>query len=661
MKYRKEIDGLRAIAVIPVILFHSGFTVFSGGYVGVDVFFVISGYLITSIILEDVKLSRFSVANFYERRARRILPALLLVMAASLPVASHLMLPPDFAELNKSIASAIFFSSNIFFWAQSGYFDTAVELKPMLHTWSLAVEEQYYILFPLIVLAFWRRRSDRLGLSVIIIGAGSLILAHFGATIYPAATFFLLPTRLWELAIGALIAIYALYSHDGGKLSQVGMALRNLLSSVGLLSIFLAVFLFDHSTPFPSLWALLPTLGTALVIGFATPNTLVGRILGLPIFVGIGLISYSAYLWHQPVLALARHRALKDLTSAESILLIGVVFILSYLSWRFVEKPFRNKLRISRQALLRVVVPFGSMLWAISLIGAVHSTAIIREDLDVNILESFAISKVRSNCVEDDQGFCTFTFSNQKATRTIAIFGDSHANALVPAFFKIAQTQGFDLVMHGFPGCPPLLGVKIERGNQRPERCRGLSGRMFDYVKSNDIKDVFLVARWSLYTDGDYDGQKDSYFLTDHKISDLTKSASRQVFSQAVTRTVNAYAAIGVNLYLVHQVPKQEVDPKAIFLKDSRFAKAATAERQRIVYDNSVDLTRHLMLQSFSRRILNQQKLKPGVRVINLDKQFCGDKKCLLGTSKLSYYRDADHLNELGANVAGETLSIVIN
>ena len=212
MKYRAEIDGLRALAVLPVILFHAGFEWFSGGFVGVDVFFVISGYLITTIIISEMAEGKFSIANFYERRARRILPALFFVMAVSIPFAWLWLTPTDLANFGQSLVAVSTFSSNILFWLESGYFDTSAELKPLLHTWSLAVEEQYYILFPIFLMLTWRLGIKRILILLSIIFLISLGVAQYGAYHFPTATFFLLPTRGWELLVGVFAAFYLKYN-----------------------------------------------------------------------------------------------------------------------------------------------------------------------------------------------------------------------------------------------------------------------------------------------------------------------------------------------------------------------------------------------------------------------------------------------------------------
>jgi len=272
MKYRAEIDGLRAVAVVPVMLFHAGFTRFRGGFVGVDVFFVISGYLITTLILSEKEQGTFSLINFYERRARRILPALFLVLLVSLPAAYLYLMPYDMKEFSQSLIAVASFSANMFFWRNGGYWGTANELKPLLHTWSLAVEEQYYVLFPLFLTLMWRFRKRWILSSFLLIAAASLVASQRGAYAHPAANFFLLPTRGWELALGASIAFYFLYQKQGRRTLFSHPSIDEALSVLGLLMIGYAVFGFDDKVPFPSFYALIPTLGAGLIILFSSPR-----------------------------------------------------------------------------------------------------------------------------------------------------------------------------------------------------------------------------------------------------------------------------------------------------------------------------------------------------------------------------------------------------
>ncbi len=345
MNYRREIDGLRAIAIVPVVLFHAGFTSFSGGYVGVDVFFVISGYLLTTIIYGEIVQNRFSILKFYERRIRRIMPALVLVILVCLPPAMFWMLPWQLMEFGRSVMAVSLFSSNFFFWSESGYFAPVAESKPLLHTWSLAVEEQFYVFLPLFLILVWRYGKKAL-LALILIGAfASLLLAEWGWRFSPNAAFYLLPTRAWELLAGSAVAVVLLdFEPKPGTRTE-------LASLVGLALILYSIFVFDDYTPFPSLWTGLPVLGTAIIILFCRSQSLIGRLLGTPLCVGIGLISYSAYLWHQPLFAFARLAHWSEIGFGPIVMIaLGLLsFFLAWASWKFVEGPFRDKTFSAKQ------------------------------------------------------------------------------------------------------------------------------------------------------------------------------------------------------------------------------------------------------------------------------------------------------------------------
>lgn len=335
MQYRPEIDGLRSLAVLSVVFFHAGFEVFSGGFVGVDIFFVISGFLISGIIIDDVEQDRFSLVLFYERRIRRIFPALFLMVLICLPVAWLLLLPEDLARFFKSLIAVSIFTSNLHFAGESGYFDTAVELKPLLHTWSLAVEEQYYIFFPFFIVYLWKRQKVLFQL-VVFLFAVSLAVSVWRVNHMPEAAFYWLSSRIWEFFVGFFASVFVRknYSFPGYFISQAA-------SFSGLVIIILVVILYDKDTPFPGLYAIPPVIGTALIIMFVKPSTFVYQILAHRFFVSVGLISYSLYLWHQPVFVFFKYTPLDmDFFATGTLCLLS--FILAFLSWRYVEQPFRH-------------------------------------------------------------------------------------------------------------------------------------------------------------------------------------------------------------------------------------------------------------------------------------------------------------------------------
>jgi peptidoglycan/LPS O-acetylase OafA/YrhL len=360
VKYRKEIDGLRSLAVLPVILHHAKIKTFSGGFVGVDVFFVISGFLISKIIYDDIAGGRFSIIHFYERRIRRIMPALVLVIAICSAAAACCMMPKDLDNYAQSVVATLLFANNVLLTLTSGYWDMSSDFKPLLHTWSLAVEEQFYVFYPILLLLIVRARAWVFPL-VLTIGC----LASFAASIalssrYPNASFYLIHTRTWELLLGALAAYVGAGRLASGRFD-------NALSLAGLVAIIASIFLFDETLSYPSFYAALPCLGAVLILVSATPGTIANRLLSTPLLVGIGLISYSAYLWHQPLFAFARVLSVAEPAPALMVALCGLTLGLAYLSWRYVEQPFRDPRRITRGPVFAFAAVTSALLVALGL------------------------------------------------------------------------------------------------------------------------------------------------------------------------------------------------------------------------------------------------------------------------------------------------------
>lgn len=345
--YRPEIDGLRALAVLPVVLFHADVYAFSGGYVGVDVFFVISGYLITSLLLDELgRTGRISIIQFYERRARRLLPALAFVLLPTCVMAYLFLSPPLLKEFGINLVGVALFASNITLWQQGGYFAGPAEENPLLHTWSLAVEEQFYIVFPPLLLLMWilgaryRGMAVCLGLLVLVSLLGSELGRRYAAT----ANFYLLPTRAWELGFGAIVAL----AHVRNTRPKHTILVEG-LGFAGLALIVFAILWFDRGTPFPSLYTVVPVLGTALFIWSAQDGSIVARVLSIRPLVWVGLVSYSTYLWHQPLLAFARVSAHEEPSQWLLLLLAAGSVGLGWITWRFVERPFRNRAFLAKR------------------------------------------------------------------------------------------------------------------------------------------------------------------------------------------------------------------------------------------------------------------------------------------------------------------------
>ena len=343
MDYRSEIDGLRSVAILPVMFFHAGVNAVSGGFLGVDIFFVISGYLITGIILSELSNGEFSLLRFYERRARRILPALSVMALACIPMAWLFMLPDPLENFGQSVVATMLSLNNVLLTMTSGYWDLASEFKPLIHTWSLAVEEQFYVIFPLLLMSLY----PVLKYKTIGIVWGIIIASFVGSIVlvseYPTSTFYLLHTRAWELGIGALGAFW-----EHKRRAEA----NDYLSGLGLVLIIASMLLFDKDTQHPSYFTLAPVVGSLLVILYAKEGTVVARLLSIKVFVGIGLISYSLYLWHQPLFAFARILSFEEPSMSVYMALVGATFVLSYLTWRFVEQPFRRKSVVSTPKLV---------------------------------------------------------------------------------------------------------------------------------------------------------------------------------------------------------------------------------------------------------------------------------------------------------------------
>jgi peptidoglycan/LPS O-acetylase OafA/YrhL len=437
MRYRREIDGLRAVAVIPVVFFHAGLSVFSGGFIGVDVFFVISGYLITAILLEELRTGKFSVGRFYERRARRILPALFVVMLVSIPLALMLMLPPQLKDFGQSLVAVSLFASNILSWLESGYFEAASELKPLLHTWSLAVEEQFYVIFPLLLMALWRWTRILLLPVITALALASLAMCIVGAIASPHGNFYLPHVRAWELLAGSILAV--------SRIDRTHKP-NDALAVVGLGLIVVAVLLLDSETPYPSAYTLLPVIGCWLVIAFATSESGPGRLLASKPLVWIGMLSYSAYLWHQPLFAFARLAAGEVEPHWLAMAgLVGVTFSLAYLTWRFIEEPFRRRsIPWFAERSQVLAVSFAAALMFVAIGSAGHLTdgfrplwTNVHSDLNYGFLR---IERAQSEELSQDDGECRFNKAvlDEKLKRRIrecrrkygagiGVLGDSHA------------------------------------------------------------------------------------------------------------------------------------------------------------------------------------------------------------------------------------------
>lgn len=491
MQYRPEIDGLRAIAVIAVLLFHAKYALFSGGYVGVDVFFVISGYLITSIILKEKQAGRFSLMQFYERRARRILPALFFIILCCVPIFGFFMLPGELIEFGKSILSVLGFVSNLFFWQTVDYFEVNADNIPLLHTWTLSVEEQFYIFFPLFIIACWALKTRSIVALIILLTITSFALSEYSWRHFPTANYYLPVTRAWELMLGCLCAFYL--QKNSVKSSQIG-------SVVGLFCVILSILLYTEDTPFPSLYALLPTLGTVLLILTTTPQTFVGQILSHRYLVGLGLISYSLYLWHQPLFSLAHLEGFFTPFNALALCMLSV--ILAWLSWRFIEGPFRKKGTLNLKNFMVVIISMGTLLALFSIAAVKTDGFINRFSEEDQTLAAHSTPKIKKYLHQNYAQHLINDFPLNEKPNTL-IIGDSFAKDLINMFHESGQAANVNIAaFHISHKCDNLLINRVYETNIHPNSRQFCADQQwYGNVRLNRLiqkaDTVWLASAWT--------------------------------------------------------------------------------------------------------------------------------------------------------------------
>jgi peptidoglycan/LPS O-acetylase OafA/YrhL len=641
--YRPEIDGLRAISVLSVMVFHTGLGIPAGGFLGVDIFFVISGYLITSIIMNDLDSGKFSFLKFYERRARRILPALILVTLCCLPFAWAWLLPADMKNFSQSLMGVASFTSNVFFWKEAGYFDTAAELKPLLHTWSLAVEEQYYILFPILMILV-TRRGYRFALACLAtLFLVSLAGAHWAASHAPSANFYLLPTRGWELLIGSFAAFHL---HNKGRSEPSGPA--RIAEVAGVLMILAALFLYTDEMLHPSVYTLLPTLGAALVIVFSRSGSLVQRLLGSKPLAGIGLISYSLYLWHFPIFAFYRYRMSEDPGGGPWVALVAAVGVLGYLSWKYVETPFRTGARIPRGAIFRFSTVSLAGLAVLGAAGQFSRGYGFRPQMqqvaidipNVRMVHCFnsglrTVAQIRAGDI------CTVGGEVIQA----AIIGDSHAGALLDSLGGIARSdnRGFWTFTDGY--CPPVIGFVL---NKYGSACGEKIEASFEKIVENDaIRNVILVANWGIYTQG-YRDQLSPSAATLYGVRYKDVSRNPELLKEALEDTVAYLGENGKAVYIVGPVPEFSAQVYDYVEKSYLFGREIDRD------DLGVTRANYDRRNAEAFRVLSSVE---GAHLIPIQDLFCDDTMCrAISETGEPLFSDTNHVNRTGADMVSKVV-----
>jgi len=504
LTYRPEIDGLRAIAVGAVILYHAQITIFGyqpfrGGFIGVDIFFVISGYLITSIILKElVTTGTFSFKHFYERRVRRILPALLFVMLVSLPFAWMYLLPSSFVDFSKSILYSLGFSSNFYFhYSGQQYGAESQLLKPFLHTWSLSVEEQYYILFPIVLLITFKYFRNHL-LTILVIGLIiSLQIADFASRNYSSANFYFLHTRMWELLAGSILAYFEITLGHRSK----NKTLNLILPSVGLFLIGNFIIFFNDRIFHPSFFTLSPIIGVCFIIWFSSKNGLITKILSTKLFVGIGLISYSLYLWHYPIFAFARIIDIFQKGLFVNLLLVIIILVLSIFSYYFIERPARNK-----NSKFKVVLSL--ILILISILVALNINIIQKDGykhrLDFNI-KNYELDK-KKYLLENTNFEINYNYDEYDDRKNVLIVGNSHAEDILEIFSKtnLVDKVYFNLTSPKirYDGYNFQLDYMYKFLTEKKAIIDGYNGDFYNHLKKQyDLADLIILS--TFYFDND--------------------------------------------------------------------------------------------------------------------------------------------------------------
>ena len=547
--YRPEIDGLRAIAVLSVILYHAGGLI-PGGYVGVDVFFVISGYLIASIAIRERALGSFRLLAFWERRLRRLFPAWFAMIVVTTVVALALLIPDHLEDFGESLLSQPTFTANFHFWERSGYFEPESEWQPLLHTWSLAVEEQFYLFFPLILPPLLAR-GKRLAMGVVaVLGLSSFALCLYTTSREPEFAFFLLPARIWELNFGVLLALAP------GLAARFGPKTRELLGAAGLVLIGVALGCFGPDTPFPGSAALAPCLGTALVIlANAHGLTRTGRWLAAPIAVAIGRISYPLYLWHWPCLAFLAYVCIDDAPPWATFAAVALSFLLAWLTYRWIEKPVRDRRRLTTSRSLLLAT-------GIVVIGVVTAGLIFTRsgglpgrfpDLGRFGIDEILRPKVATIEQWDEKGGPPRLGDLSATGPGILVWGDSHALALTRLFDELGKTHRVKVTVASMAGVAPVVGAyPAGRG---PDQLIH-AGRVIDLVRQERFREVILVAKWPMYLTGRSGGELDR-ILRDDRVRSDEPAESIEVFLRHFPDTLETLRSLGCRVFVMRSVPQQ--------------------------------------------------------------------------------------------------------
>ncbi|MHC2296405.1 acyltransferase family protein [Rhizobium mongolense] len=636
MKYRTEIEGLRAVAVLSVIVFHAYPNALPGGFIGVDIFFVISGYLITSIILRDIEAGTFSIARFFEKRARRILPALFFVIACCVPAGWYWMMPAELRAFSDSVIAACLSVSNIFFWTKSGYFAPETAQMPLLHTWSLGVEEQFYAIYPFLLRRIGKK-SYKKNATLLFLVAGatlSIIVSYICSKYDPELNFYFLPTRAWEFFFGGACAVFS-----GGRERDHGW-----WACAGIILIGAAVICFDESSQFPA--ASLAVAGTCLVLTFARSGNFVGNSLSLPPLVMVGTISYSAYLWHQPLFAFAKIRSVDVPNGMTMFALIVVSLALAYCTYRFIERPFRRKpdqeIHVSKGFVGGCAV-FTIALVSFGIYGNLTKGAPSRLPPQIsNFIQENAWNRrclafTDPSPLQLPEPSCVY---NSEHDSSYAIVGDSIASSLSPSLAAQLDRHGIALEQMTHTACAPI--VEIKSSGEPAQGCPNYIQTAFERIKASGVKTVILAGAWITFFD-------EKNLVRNKQPITLTSSKGKAMVREALQSTVNELLEAGIRVVLLYPVPRgdSQVVAKVAKLMLTGNLKPTVSVSKEKYFSQAKDAVDYL------------DSIKGGniIRVFP-SQSFCNtaDNNCVLASGGQAYIYDKLHLTRAGADVVAKNI-----
>ncbi|MFZ3217917.1 MAG: acyltransferase family protein [Candidatus Acidiferrales bacterium] len=651
--YRPDIDGLRAVAILAVVAYHAGIPGVGGGFVGVDIFFVISGYLITSVICSDIDSATFSITKFYARRAKRILPALFSVLLACYVLALVLLSPAEIRTFAHNAFATIVSASNVLFWLRSGYFAANADLNPLLMTWSLGVEEQFYLIFPVLMFLLSKFGKQKRFAAIAVLLFASFVLSVLGTRSDPTATFFLLPTRAWELAVGALIAMREAEKPSQGSVSRPWLANALSVFAMGMLAI--AAFSYTRYTVFPGLAASLPVAGAALLV--MTPSSWINRyILASKPMVFVGLISYSWYLLHWPLLSFAR--ILVGQISVQAAVTIAVLsFLLAIASHRYIEQPFRRSSSDNPTILKRYFALALAMTLPLIVMLATHGWP----------ARFPGLSQVEASGAELKTDRCLAQYGDTAPNLSaacapegpanvpgVALLGDSHAAALAGALRQLGGNSGFRLVELTKSSCPPLLDVtRLMPAHPRHDReCAQFNAKTLAHVQADDnIKIVILAGFWSAPFVHEKEGDR---FIADGQPGESVSPAqSRANLKQGLQDTVEALRSSGKKVIVLKDNPMFDFDPvlrvRGSFIKPRMLLAKILAPTVSLGDYSEPRKNVDPTYDNEASAIIDSVASTDQAVTYDLKKSLCDESKCYFYDGKSLLYEDDQHLSLTGA------------